>query len=367
MSNATVNGEAASTQDSSLRCGWDAFLAAECGGPESTSGASGAAELQAVQDGCIVCDLREPGLIEATGADAEAFLHGQLSSDLGSLSAHRSQLSTYNSPKGRVLATLLAWRAPEGFLLQLDSSIAASVCKRLGMFVLRAKAKLALAGDRFVRLGVAGTRARETLLSAGFEAPEADFDLTPIGGAAGAPRDQTLRLPGERYLLVFSSLAPAIAAWRQLREAGAQPGTGLAWHWLTVRSGIAEIVAATQDQFVAQMLNYDLLGGVSFTKGCYPGQEIVARTQYRGEIKRRTLLFHTPAELAPTPGQALHAVQGPDQAVGTVLDAAAAPDGGFDLLACVHLDLAAAGELRLGAADGARLEQLALPYALPAR
>src|SRR5690606_26699246 len=157
-----------------------------------------------------------------------------------------------------------------------------------------------------------------------------------------------------------------IDAWKRWQAAGAQPGAGRAWRWLGVRSGIADIVSETQDQFVAQMRNYDLLGGVSFTKGCYPGQEIVARTQYRGEIKRRTLLFHAGTELAPAPGHPLHGERSPDQALGTVLNAAAAPGGGFDLLACVHLDLAAAGTLRLGAGDGVQLERLTLPYPLAA-
>src|SRR5690606_32490838 len=136
-----------------------------------------------------------------------------------------------------------------------------------------------------------GPGARDALAAAGFTPPDTDFDLTSRGSHA-ALGDQLLRLPGERYLLVSGTLGSAIEAWKGLRAAGAQPGAGHAWQWLGVRSGIADIVSETQDQFVAQMLNYDLLGGVSFTKGCYPGQEIVARTQYRGEIKRRTLLFH---------------------------------------------------------------------------
>src|SRR5690606_11833461 len=153
MSNVSVNGEPGSMQDSSLRSGWNAFLAAE---PVPSASPPAGPELQGLEDGCVVSPLPQPGLILATGADAEAFLHGQLSSDLRALGAHHSQLSTYNSPKGRVLATLLVWRTPEGFLLQLDGSIAATVCKRLAMFVLRAQVKLVTAEDRFVRIGVAG-------------------------------------------------------------------------------------------------------------------------------------------------------------------------------------------------------------------
>jgi folate-binding Fe-S cluster repair protein YgfZ len=113
------------------------------------------------------------------------------------------------------------------------------------------------------------------------------------------------------------------------------------------------------------MLNYELLGAVSFTKGCYPGQENVARTQYRGEIKRRTWLLHGDRPDVPAPGQAIFGAQS-EQAAGTVLAAAPARQGGFDALACMHTELAAAGELRLGAQPGAALTRLALPYALPA-
>src|SRR5690606_14790145 len=109
---------------------------------------------------------------------------------------------------------------------------------------------------------------------------------------------------------------------------------------------------------------YELLGAVSFSKGCYPGQEIVARTQYRGGIKRRTLLFHVDAAESPAAGQPILGGEADSQPVGTVLNAAAAP-GGFDLLACLHLDLARGRELRLGAANGPALQALELPYVLP--
>ena len=343
---------------------WAQFLAAQAAGPVASL--SQATMQQQAARGCVLCDLSGFGLIEAAGADAEAFLHAQLSSDVRALGCERSQLATYNSPKGRVLATLLLWRSGEGFLVQLPAALAASFGKRLSLFILRSKVRLAAVGDRLVRLGLTGTQAGELLSKAGLVVPDADFGVVSRASSADAMQpDWLLRLPGERYELVVDGTDRAIALWRSLCAAGAAPAGEAAWQWRAIRSGIADIVPETQDQFVPQMLNYELLGAVSFTKGCYPGQEIVARTQYRGEIKRRTWLLHADAEDPPAPAQSIHA-PGAGQAVGTVLSAAAAPDGGYDALGCVHTELAEAAELRLGSAQGPGLRRLPLPYALPA-
>lgn len=326
-------------------------------------------ELERARTGSVLCDLAGCALIEASGADAESFLHAQLSSDVRGLALDRCQLSTYNTPKGRVLATLLLWRAAEGFLVQLPRAIAESVCKRLSMYVLRSKVGLILASDRYVRIGIAGPAAASTLAGAGLTVPAADFGLaaaTDASDRSDVQPDWLLRLPGSRFEAVFAQAERAIAFWEHLETAGAYAGTGAGWHWASIRSGIAQVGAGTQDEFVLQMLNYELLGAVSFTKGCYPGQEIVARTQYRGEIKRRTLLLHAQSDASPAAAQPIYAA-GSQQPVGMVLDAAAAPpeSGGFDLLACVHLDLAGTAELRLASPDGCVLERLDLPYSVP--
>lgn len=350
-----------------MNAAWTQFLAAQSAVTGPAAAASPATELQQIRDGCVLCALDSEGLIEASGPDAETFLHAQLSSDVRALREDRAQLSTYNSPKGRVLATLLLWRSREGFLLQSAADLAEALRKRLSMYVLRSKVQLVDAQDRYVRIGLAGSKAAHMLRAAGLLPPEHDFELVAFAddGPGGVKSQWLLRLPGSRYQLVAAP-ERAVALWQALASHGASPGTGAAWRWLAIRSGIAQVTAATQDELVVQMLNYDLLGAVSFSKGCYPGQEIVARAQYRGSIKRRTLLLHVDAAQAPAAGQAIHADSADSQSAGTVLNAAAAPDGGFDLLACLHLDLALGRELRLGAADGPVLAMLELPYALPA-
>jgi folate-binding protein YgfZ len=327
--------------------------------------ASTAGPLPGAGDASIVgalCDLAGYSLIAVTGADAESFLHAQLSSDVRALGRDRCQLSTYNSPKGRVLATLLLWRGADGFLLQAPAAIAEGLVKRLALFVLRAKVSIALTGERWICIGLAGEGAERVLTQADMVAPADDLGVAAVTGAAPG---WVLRLPGKRWELVVEGAGHAIEIWQRLRKAGAVPAEESFWRWHGIRSGIADIVPQTQDQFVPQMLNYELLGAVSFTKGCYPGQEIVARTQYRGEIKRRTWLLHGGRPDLPAAGQAIFGTQS-DQAAGTVLAAAPAPQGGFDALACMHTELAAAGELRLGSHAGAALTRLALPYVIPA-
>jgi hypothetical protein len=321
------------------------------------------------RDRAVVCDLAHNALIAFEGPDAEGFLHSQLSSDVESLSMDRCQLSTYNSPKGRVLATLLLWRCDDGIVLQLPAAIAESTRRRLSMFILRAKVRASLADERFVRIGVGGPNARTVLTAAGLQPPDADFALVRRKqvrhGENLVDIELAMRLPGGRYELLVTNADAAISTWHSLVAHGATPAAPATWRWLTLSSGVADVVAETQDQFVAQMLNYELIGGVSFTKGCYPGQEIVARTQYRGEIRRRTLLAHAADGNEPAPAQAIFNAVTPDQAVGAVVNAAPSPKGGFDLLACLHTELAAAANLHLGKVGGPRLELLTLPYSLP--
>jgi folate-binding protein YgfZ len=171
-----------------------------------------------------------------------------------------------------------------------------------------------------------------------------------------------LGLPGPRYVVVAPRAAGETARAELLRHASAASYD--VWQWLTIRAGIPVITAATQDHFVAQTVNWDILGGIDFQKGCYTGQEIIARTHYLGRLKERTLLFHAEAE-SVRPSQRLYSAAFGDQACGTVVNAAAAPAGGFDLLAVLQL-AAERDDVHLGSPDGPALTPLPLPYAIPA-
>jgi len=295
------------------------------------------------------------GLLSFSGPDAEGFLQGQLSNDLKALAPGAIQLSSYNSPKGRMLATLALWRSgDDSFFALVAADIAPSTARRLSLFVLRAKVVVADLSPSRALIGIGGAGARAAARAATGVAPDA-------GHVAVGDDATTIALPDGR-ILVAATQARAAALRARLAEEAAEISPD-AWRWLGIRAGVPMIGAATQDLFVPQTANWDLLDGVSFHKGCYTGQEIIARTQYLGRLKERMHLFHVDAP-PPPPGARLFGAVFGDQACGAVVDAAPAPDGGSDLLAVVQLS-ALDAVLHVGTPDGPALAPLALPYALP--
>jgi hypothetical protein len=316
-----------------------------------------AAELLAARDGIVVCDLSHLGTIAATGADTDTFLQGQLSSDLRQLDPHHAQYSSYNTPKGRMLASLLVYRAAAAVHLQLPRELVEPIRRRLAMFILRSKVALVDASDNYLRFGVAGKGAEALVTSTVGGAPAAALEVFQADAAI------TIRLPGDRFEIVADyeqagRLWPALGAF-------ARPAGVPVWDWLEIRAGIPVITAATQEAFVPQMVNLELLGGVSFQKGCYPGQEIVARSQYLGKLKRRMYLAHTDASVAPGAGTELYSRDLDGQPCGMVVSAAAAPGGGFDLLAVIQTTSVASHPIHLGKPDGPVLQLEPLPYRVP--
>jgi hypothetical protein len=310
----------------------------------------------ALAEGAVAARLDDLGLLCIDGADATAFLHGQLSSDVQSLAAGACQRSSYNSPKGRVLANLLLWRPGETeYRAVLAADLAAAVARRLAMFVLRAKATVRDAGSEHVAIGVAGPRAAQAVHAAlGVGVAAGKADAFEHGGALG--------LSDGRVLLEVTR-AHADAAMAAL-DAHAMRVDAAMLRYARIRAGVPLVTAATSDQFVPQALNWELLGGVNFQKGCYPGQEIVARMQYLGRLKERLFAFRVDAQ-PPAAGARLYAASFGDQACGTVIDAAPHPHGGAALLAVVQRSAVEGETARLGAPDGPALEVLPLPYAVP--
>ncbi|MGC7402713.1 YgfZ/GcvT domain-containing protein [Pandoraea pneumonica] len=330
-----------------------------------------ATQFAALQSGSFAALALDTGLIAVTGADAESFLHGQLTNDVERLKPAQARLTGYCSAKGRLLATFLMWRdatADATIYLAGAADVQAAVQKRLSMFVLRAKAKLTDATATHVLLQVGGPAAEAVLAQTFATLPGAS--LAAAHGTLGDAPTTLIRLPDAgsarslpRYLWSVP-VAQAAQVWAALQ---ASPGLvvvdpALA-AWLDVHSGVASIVSATQEQFVPQMVNWEVVGGVSFRKGCYPGQEVVARSQYRGTIKRRLHLAHVAeGSIAPVPAQELVEVSDPDQPCGVVVQAAVAPNGGYDLLVEVKLAAREANDVRLGTADGPALQFSELPY-----
>ncbi|MEN9544132.1 MAG: hypothetical protein RLZZ598_965 [Pseudomonadota bacterium] len=292
------------------------------------------------------------GLITARGADAAAFLHGQLSNDFALLNPQHARLAAYCNAKGRMLASLIGFkRGPEELWLSLRADLLATTLKRLSMFVLRAKAKLEDAGDSRATLGLAGSA---------LAAVEAQ--ALPIWGKHDLGEACVVRLPDGAGQPRALWIGPPAAAETLLAKLPELPTAD--WDWLEVASGVAPVVAATAEAFVPQMLNYELVGGINFQKGCYPGQEVVARSQYRGTLKRRAQRLDTAARMQA--GDEIFWSVDPQQPSGQVACAAPRPDGGgFSAIAELKLAALEGGTLHLGAADGPPLTLQALPYVLP--
>ena len=279
--------------------------------------------------------LADWGVIRARGPEAAHFLQGQLTQDAEHLPEGLLRLAGYCSAKGRLLASFVMWRnGPEDILLACSADLLPAVLKRLTMFVLRAKCKLSDASAELPLWGLAGSAAA---LSGARQLPDA--------AVAGAVVPRALSVGAD---------APA-----------AQPLDIETWRWLEVHSGVARIVAATAEQFVPQMVNLELVGGVNFQKGCYPGQEIVARSQYRGTLKRRAQLVYSAAPLQP--GQEIFHSADPEQPAGMVV-LAASFEGRHAALVEVKLAAlapAAGGSLHAVSALGPLLTLAALPYSFP--
>jgi len=291
------------------------------------------------RDGAV--QLSRYGLLSIVGDDARAFLHGQLTNDVQHLDPGQARFAGWCSPKGRLLASFLVMPHEAGLLLQVSGDIAATVAKRLGMFILRAKARLADETSAWTQHGLWGPGAAGRLEQSGLPVPSGPMACTT--NTSGT----VVALAAERFLVLSRSALPALA-----------PGGDEAdWVLGEIRAGRPLITLSTQDQFVPQMANLELVGGMDFKKGCYPGQEIVTRTQHRGLLKRR--MYRVLSDESLHDGQNLYSDDFPDQVSGMVVNAVR--HEGLAVLQIGSVQQAAPVRLRPG---GAPLQVLPLPYAL---
>ncbi|MDR2261731.1 MAG: folate-binding protein [Azoarcus sp.] len=334
------------------------------GGPHADTGA--------LARGAAAIPLRHLGLIHATGSEAAPFLHNLLSNDINTLAADAAQWTSFNSAQGRMLANFLLWRDSDGggdsgndsggngndgnrYSLALAADLAPALLKKLSFYILRAKVKLTLPAPERALIGLAGPAAGNCLTHAALPSPAVDMRHTAAAGV------RVIRINTGLYILELAATA-APATFAALCAAGAAASGVASWELAAIRAGLPLVTAATQETFVAQMLNYEIIGGISFTKGCYPGQEIIARTQYLGKPKRRTYrlaLSALPATGAP-PGTALYAPASGERPVGIIVNTAPLPEGG-EALAVIQT-AHAGDELHIGAPGGPCAHVLELPY-----
>jgi len=305
---------------------------------------------------CAVTDLSHLGLIRVSGADLRSFLQGQLTNDINLVTPEHAELSSYCSPKGRMLGSFWIFQRGADLYLQLPAERLEAILKRLRMFVLRAQVILQDAGDELARFGIAG------------DCAEAMLPFVPDGVNACLTRDEVtiIRLPGDRQRFELIGPPRALSGlWSRMAGNASQVGAEF-WTLMDIRAGIPNVFEGTAEAFVPQMANLQLIGGVSFTKGCYTGQEVVARMQYLGKLKRRMYRVHIDDSECPAPGTEIFSASSESgQGAGRLVAAAPSPEGGFEALAVVQISSAEANDLRLRDGEGPALRLLDLPYAFP--
>ncbi|TXH71481.1 MAG: folate-binding protein [Thiothrix sp.] len=303
--------------------------------------------------GAILCDLSHQGLISATGLDASAFLQGQLSNDINQVNAERAQLSSYSSPKGRAYTSFQIMQRQGVYYLSLSSDVLEAVLKRLRMFVMRSKVSLEDARESLVQFGYADPAGEQRLKDALGQYPAKNLDVVQVGNltivrqAASVPR-----------FAIYGELDDARQLWNRLSVHAAAVGPA-AWDYFDTEAGIPKITTGNMEAWVPQMLNLHLIDGISFKKGCFPGQEIVARLKYLGKNKRQMYRVAIEDIHQPAVGAKIQDEKGEE--AGEILNSVLSPSGDhIEALAVLKIAVA---EQNLNLA-GAKLRLLPLPYSL---
>lgn len=311
-----------------------------------------------------ICLIDDQSLILASGEEAASFLHSQLSNDINHLPATEARYAAYCTPKGRMLASflvrqhLVADSAQKSILLQCAQSLQPALQKRLQMFVMRSKLTLEDVSDRYALVGMGGTHATLAVAAIFGRAPtEINEHVQTVAGSVVRLHDA---FGAARFLCMFSEEQFAQAS--ALIPADLVKCNSSLWRLAQIEAAIPEVLAQTKEQFVPQMINFELIGGVNFRKGCYPGQEIVARSQYLGKLKRRMAIARVQSKNASV-AMEIFSDNDPSQPCGMVVNAETDFNG--DALCLVEIKLLdqEQGKVHLGSIDGALLEFLPLPYA----
>ena len=311
-------------------------------------------ELKNTHSNTIIADLSHYGLIHFSGEDALQFLQGQLSCDVREIHHHTAKYGCYCTPKGRVLTTFLMWKDSSGYLMQIPSSLLISLEDKLSKYILRAKVKLNNSSNKYVRIGISGNRSSELVKKIFGEIPNQSLKI--INNT-----DNSVIFFTQNRFEIITTPNHAPKLWDYLRK-DATPVGKTCWDWLEIKAGIPIILPATQEQFIPQMVNLEAIGGISFKKGCYPGQEIVSRTKYLGKIKRRMYLANIKTKKIISAGNDLY--NNKEQPCGMVVNATPSPEGGYDLLAVIQIDSIQNKPIYWKGLEGPTLEIIPLPYTL---
>lgn len=316
--------------------------------------------------GAVLSNLSDRGLIEVRGEDAESFLQNQLTNDIRNVTETTHQASAWCSPKGRIIANFRVFKRGDSYFLAVSADLLELVIKKLRMYVMMSKVTIEDASESLIHFGFAGERAEKELqevLDIDCKTNAAACQLVP------AETDQTLRykslsilrLPGTvPRFEVFGELEDAQKLWEHCNVQAA-PVSSNGWHYLNILAGLPVITAASSEDWIPQMVNYIAIGGVDFKKGCYPGQEVVARLNYLGKTKRRMYHIEINTDKLPKVGDAIANDDDPD--AGKILNAVINPDGKIEALAIIKI-AEANKSLRMSDDSEASINLLDLPYTI---
>lgn len=315
-------------------------------------------EEQSAFSNIVLADLSHYSLIKATGDDVVDFLQGQLSNDIKLVTENLSQLSAYCNPKGRILASFRIFKRDGHYFLHLHSDICEATLKRLRMFIMRSKVELIDNSEELARIGIAGLNAAKALSALFTQVPQntdescTEDEITLIKLAGTLPRYEA-----------HGANEKIKALWEKLENEAVAMGEN-SWNLLTIHAAIPEIVAETVEAFVPQMVNLQAINGLSFTKGCYPGQEVVARMHYLGKLKRRLFIGSVESGSLPISGQAIMTSDEKKQKVGQIVTASWSSDKNIEFLAVLQIEKAENETLHIGASTGPLIQLGDLPYSL---
>jgi tRNA-modifying protein YgfZ len=302
------------------------------------------------------CKITSYGVLRFDGPDALSFLQGQLTNNVAALDEVHSQYTGYCTPKGRLLAVMLLWRRADAYYLMLPRELCEAVRKRLSMYILRAKVKASDVSAEQILFGVSGADAASVVATLTGTVPGTVHDVVHGNGVS------VLKLPAQRFLIV-AALPDAGAIEAVLTRAAAATADTL-WSALDIEAGIPNVVATTQEQFIPQAVNFDLFGAVSFNKGCYPGQEIVARMHYLGNAKQRMVRARLNANGVPAAGDKLYSAAYGNQASGMIVSTVSTQAGSHEVLAVVQNSSIEKADIHWQAPDGPALDIMPLPYSV---
>ena len=313
-------------------------------------------EISATNNVNTLCDLSHLGLLEIGGADAVSFLQGQVTNDVQLLVNNNSaHYSGYCTPKGRLLAIFLAFSHYDHLHCQLNRALLEPIMKRLKMYVMRSKVEIKDVSESIIKFGLNGPNSAAYLTQFFTQIPSQDYEIISLDNGA------ILKLPtiaGHARFQIFTDSTNAPIIFNALKTKCRLVGKPC-WDWLDIQSGIPDVLPKTQEQFVPQMLNLDILNGINFKKGCYTGQEIVARTHYLGTVKRRTYLASIASTVAPIEGDKI--LDGLHNEVGQIVRLAPNLEAGFDALIELRIEAKQAGNLTW---QGLAIDIKSLPYDL---